>query len=259
MSSRSRALTVCAVLVVALLAVAVFAPLPFSIAAPGETADVLGSKDGKPVITVSGATTRPTTGQLRMTTIAASGPDVAVHLPDVVSGWFDQKIAVMPHDAVYPAGDSDQEVNRRNLAQMRQSQNSATAAALGYLHRSGDGVKVTLRLAGVGGPSAGLMFSLGIIDRLAGDGAGHDLTGGRTIAGTGTITDSGKVGPVGGVALKTQGAARAGATVFLVPREECTDARAHQPKGMRLVPVTSLSGAVDSLRKLRTGAAVPSC
>ncbi len=121
---------------------------------------------------------------------------------------------------------------------MRESQDTATSAALGQLGRSAKDIKVKLSLADVGGPSAGLMFALGIVDKLDGDGAGHDLTGGRTIAGTGTITAGGKVGAVGGVPLKTQAARRDGATVFLVPRKECADARAELPKGLRLVPVT---------------------
>jgi Lon-like protease len=112
----------------------------------------------------------------------------------------------------------------------------------------------------VGGPSAGLLFTLGIIDKLNGDGAGGDLTGGRTIAGTGTIDADGTVGAVGGVALKTQAAQRDGATVFLVPEEECSDAKAELPKGLRLIPVTSLKGAVSALTALESGkGSVPAC
>ena len=101
---------------------------------------------------------------------------------------------------------------------MEESQDAATRPRSGYLGKPAQGLKVTLSLADVGGPSAGLLFSLGIVDKLDGDGAGGDLTGGRTIAGTGTITADGKVGAVGGVALKTQAAHRDGATVFLVPQ-----------------------------------------
>ncbi|WP_432096267.1 YlbL family protein [Streptomyces sp. bgisy100] len=258
-SPRSRLLAVCALPVTALFAVAAFAPLPFSIAQPGMTADVLGSNKGKPVITVSGAETRKTTGQLRMTTIAATGPDAQVGLGDVVDGWFDTDREVLPREAVYPVGESTQQIEKHNVQEMRKSQGSATDAALRRLHRSPDDVKVTLRLADVGGPSAGLLFSLGIIDKLDGDGRGGDLTGGRTIAGTGTITEDGTVGAVGGVPLKTQAARRDGATVFLVPKAECSDAKSGLPKGLRLIPVTTLDGAVDSLQALNTGGRVPSC
>lgn len=246
--------------VVALLATAAFAPLPFSVAQPGMTANVLGENKGSQVITVSGAPARRTSGQLRMVTIEATGPDATVTLGDVIGNWFRTDRAVMPRDAVYPSGENVKEIEQHNEAQMKQSQDAATQAALKYLGLSADKVKVTLKLADVGGPSAGLLFTLGIIDKLHGDGSGGDLTGGRTVAGTGTIDASGKIGTVGGVALKTQAARRDGATIFLVPKAECTDAKAELPKGLRLIPVTTLKGAVDSLEALDKGKApVPSC
>ncbi|MEU0342067.1 S16 family serine protease [Streptomyces bobili] len=258
--TRPQALAVCALPLVALLATVGLAPLPFSVAQPGMTANVLGENKGTPVITISGAPTRATTGQLRMTTIEATGPDADITLADVVDGWFRTDQAVMPRDSVYPAGDSTKEIERYNTEQMEESQDIATEAALRYLDRTDDGVEVTLKLADVGGPSAGLLFSLGIIDRLDGDGSGGDLTGGRTIAGTGTIDADGKVGAVGGVALKTQAARRDGATVFLVPKAECSDARSDLPEGLRLIPVSTLKGAVGALVALEKGdGSVPSC
>ncbi|MFD3543618.1 S16 family serine protease [Streptomyces sp. NPDC058662] len=256
---RFAALAVCAVPVLGLLAVAAFAPLPFVIAQPGLTADVLGARDGKPVISVTGAPTRETRGQLRMTTIQATGPSTTVNLPELVGHWFDTSRSVMPKEAVYPSGGSDEEIEEHNLEEMEKSQSTAAQAALGYLHKDPKAVKVDLNLADVGGPSAGLLFSLGIVDKLDGDGSGGDLTGGRSIAGTGTIGADGTVGPVGGVALKTQAARRDGASVFLVPKAECADARTELPEGLRLVPVTSLSGAVDALRALNRGEPVPAC
>ncbi|MFF6998509.1 S16 family serine protease [Streptomyces sp. NPDC008313] len=256
--TRPKAVAVCALPVVALLATAAFAPLPFSVAQPGMTANVLGENKGEPVITISGAPTRDTSGQLRMTTIEATGPDADVGLGDVLDGWFRTDQAVMPRDSVYPSGDNVKEIEQHNAAQMKESQDTATEAALSYLHKKG--VKVSLELADVGGPSAGLLFSLGIVDKLDGDGSGGDLTGGRVIAGTGTIDADGKVGAVGGVALKTQAARRDGATVFLVPKAECADAQSELPKGLRLVPVTTLAKTVDALIALRKGSgSVPSC
>ncbi|NYV77387.1 S16 family serine protease [Streptomyces sp. UH6] len=253
--SRPKAAALCALPAVALIAVAALAPLPFTVARPGTTVNVLGERDGKPVISVEGARTVPSDGQLRMTTIEATGPDADVRLADVVDGWFRTDEAVMPTDAVYPSGDDVEEIERYNAEQMRQSQDDATEAALGYLGRSPEDVKVTLRLADVGGPSAGLLFSLGIVEKL-----GTDLAGDTVVAGTGTISPEGAVGTVGGVALKTRAAARDGATVFLVPRAECRDALTELPEGLRLVPVTSLRGAVTSLEALRTGKGdVPSC
>ncbi|GAA3303287.1 S16 family serine protease [Streptomyces cinereospinus] len=258
--TRPWALAVCALPVVGLIAVAGLAPLPFSVAQPGMTANVLGEDRGTPVITISGAPTRETSGQLRMTTIEATGPDTRVRLGDVLDGWWRTDQAVMPRDAVYPSGDTVKEIEQHNEAQMRASQDAATEAALAHLGLDGKGIEVDLELADVGGPSAGLLFSLGIIDKLEGDGSGGDLTGGRTVAGTGTIAADGTVGAVGGVALKTQAARRDGATVFLVPSAECADAKSELPAGLRLIPVTNLKGAVQSLTALERGTgAVPSC
>ncbi|MFG3657230.1 S16 family serine protease [Streptomyces sp. NPDC047706] len=258
--TRPQALAVCALPVAGLIAAAVLAPLPFSVAQPGMTANVLGEDQGTPVITISGAPTRETSGQLRMTTIEATSPDTRVGLGAVIDGWWRSDQAVMPRDAVYPSGDTVKEIEQHNEAQMRESQNAATEAALTYLGVQDKDIKVELELADVGGPSAGLLFSLGIIDKLEGDGSGGDLTGGRTVAGTGTIEADGTVGAVGGVALKTQAARRDGATVFLVPSAECADAKSELPKGLRLIPVKTLKGAVQSLTALEKGTGrVPSC
>ncbi|WP_245687207.1 S16 family serine protease [Streptacidiphilus griseoplanus] len=258
-SPRARALALCALLVAVLYAVAALAPLPYTIMQPGITADTLGRYRGVQVIEISGRPVRQTTGQLRMTTIAATPPGERISLLHALAAWPDPDRAVVPSEAVYPAGRSVEQVDRQNTAEMRQSQDAATAAALHHLGLRPDQVKVTLHLADVGGPSAGLLFTLGIIDKLAGDGTGGDLTGGRVIAGTGTIDAAGRVGPVGGVALKTQAAARDGATVFLVPRAECSEAQVNTPRGLRLIPVDTLDGTLAALSALRGGGRLPTC
>jgi len=98
----------------------------------------------------------------------------------------------------------------------------------------------------VGGPSAGLMFSLGLYDTLTPE----DLTGGRTIAGTGTIDPEGRVGPIGGIADKVIGAERAGATVFLVPARNMKELADVNTDGMRLIRVATFDDAVDALEAL---------
>ncbi|MFH8472808.1 PDZ domain-containing protein [Streptomyces sp. NPDC018000] len=257
--SRSRIIALCALPILALFGVAAFAPLPFTLAQPGTTANVLGNDQGKPVISIEGAPTRPTSGQLRMTTILATGPTADIGVGDVIDGWFRTDRAVMPRNSVYPTGGSEKEIEKHNLEDMKKSQNSAVDAALNYLGKPKDSVDVTLHLADVGGPSAGLFFALGIVDKLNGNGSGGDLTGGRTIAGTGTIQADGTVGAVGGVSLKTQAAHRDGATVFLVPKAECRQALAELPEGLQLIPVTTLKSAVSSLQALEQGSKVPSC
>ncbi|WP_052851887.1 PDZ domain-containing protein [Streptomyces avicenniae] len=109
--------------------------------------------------------------------------------------------------------------------------------------------EIDIELADVGGPSAGLMFALGLIDRLS----PGDLTGGEFVAGTGTIDDEGAVGPIGGVSMKVIAARDAGATYFLTPADNCATAAANRPDGLTLVEVTTLDDALDALTDIREG------
>ncbi|WP_086826568.1 PDZ domain-containing protein [Streptomyces sp. NRRL B-24572] len=116
---------------------------------------------------------------------------------------------------------------------------------------------IDINLADVGGPSAGLMFALGIVDKLTPE----SLTEGRFIAGTGTIDDKGEVGPIGGIEMKLVGARNAGAEYFLTPADNCEAAAADTPAGLTLIKVKTIDDATKSLEKLRKGdtKALPSC
>ncbi|MDH6135131.1 PDZ domain-containing protein [Kitasatospora sp. MAA4] len=116
---------------------------------------------------------------------------------------------------------------------------------------------VDIGLQDVGGPSAGLMFSLGIVDKLT----PTDLTAGKFVAGTGTITDDGKVGPIGGISMKVIAARDAGAQYFFTPSDNCAEASKNTPHGLRLIKVDTLDGALKALGQIRAGqdAALPSC
>jgi PDZ domain-containing protein len=114
-------------------------------------------------------------------------------------------------------------------------------------------VKITV--GNIGGPSAGMMFALGIIDKLTPD----NLTGGKFIAGTGEITASGQVEPIGGIQQKMVGARSAGATIFLTPAGNCSDTAGAVPAGLRLVKVSTLSQAIADLEAIKAGKSVPSC
>ncbi len=115
---------------------------------------------------------------------------------------------------------------------------------------------IKIDVGSIGGPSAGLMFALGIVDKLT---PGGNLTGGRFIAGTGEISADGTVAPIGGIQQKMAGARSAGATVFLSPAANCSDARSAVPPGMRLVKVSTLHGALQALAALKAGRPVPPC
>lgn len=106
--------------------------------------------------------------------------------------------------------------------------------------------QVPINSDNIGGPSAGLAFTLGILNSLTG---GH-LTGGRTVAATGTIRPDGTVGEVGGVPQKTVAVSRAHASVFLVPTGELSQARAVAAPGMHVFGVTSLTQALSDLEKM---------
>lgn len=106
---------------------------------------------------------------------------------------------------------------------------------------------VQIRLDDVGGPSAGLMFALGIIDKLTPD----SLTAGFHIAGSGTIDASGKVGAIGGIRQKMYGAHRTGATFMLVPAGNCQDVLGHVPNGLTVFSVNTLADAEKALSFIR--------
>ena len=114
---------------------------------------------------------------------------------------------------------------------------------------------VKFSVGDIGGPSAGMMFALGIVDMLT----PMNLTGGKFIAGTGEITASGKVLPIGGIQQKMVGARDAGATIFLTPAANCADAKGAVPAGLQIVKVSTLTQAINDLEAIKAHRVVPSC
>jgi PDZ domain-containing protein len=340
--------TVSAVLFVLLAAVIALVPVPYVTQSPGSTYDLLGKIADKDAISITGADTYPTTGELRMTTVSVTAPAATLSLPEVLISYWITSRAVLPRDVVYQPGDSIDEVDSEASQLMVASQQTATVAGLraagievqklpmvtavqqsgpsagilepGDLITAVDGepvkvlddvataiahrhvgmkvfftvlrdgkvskqqvttrsaaarpddpaVGVTLDIGyrydpqitfgiddAVGGSSAGLMFALAIYDRLT----TADLTTGRVIAGTGTVTADGVVGPIGGVQEKIAAASRDQATVFLLPKDNCDGVR-EVPAGLRLVTVGTVSEAIAALHSLNDAATangVPGC
>ena len=114
---------------------------------------------------------------------------------------------------------------------------------------------IDFNLANIGGPSAGLMFSLAVIDKLT----TGEVNGGKFVAGSGSISPDGRVGPIGGIIHKISTARDAGATVFLVPADNCDEARTAAGDTMDLLKVETLTQAVDSLKALSSGGQPPRC
>jgi PDZ domain-containing protein len=114
---------------------------------------------------------------------------------------------------------------------------------------------IDIQVEDVGGPSAGLMLTLGILDLVGED----DLTGGAVVAGTGTIDAEGRVGPIGGIALKMVAARDIGAEMFLVPARNCAEAAAAPDPGFPLAKVATLDDALKALSDLEAGRTPVGC
>ncbi|MFI2610866.1 PDZ domain-containing protein [Kitasatospora sp. NPDC018619] len=366
MPRRSATMLAATLLLIALLCVSVLMKVPYTEMSPGPTYNTLGNQGGKPVISISGHESYPTTGHLNMTTVQVTGAKYEPSLVNAVVGWLRDDVLVVPHDNVYPKGQSDADAKKQNAEEFASSEDSARTAALKQLgvpvgselivksvtagapaegrlhagdqivavdgtpvgavdqvaaavtrHKPGESVvftvvprvkdangaaapggktdvtvptvrakdldpsapaeraglavvgigtgirhtypfQIDIGLQDVGGPSAGLMFSLGIIDKLT---PGGDLTGGRFVAGTGTIDDDGKVGPIGGISMKLIAARDAGAEYFFTPSSNCAEASKNTPSGLTLIKADTLDGALKSLELVRSGqtGALPSC
>lgn len=109
--------------------------------------------------------------------------------------------------------------------------------------------EVDIALADIGGPSAGLVFTLGLIERLTPD----SLLDGQQVAGTGTINASGQVGAIGGLEQKMWAASRAGSELFLMPLANCADLPEEIPGDLHVAPVATLEEAVAAIEASAAG------
>lgn len=323
--------------VFALLGVLVF-PTPYVVEQPGPAYDVLGKSSEQSVISITGAKTYPTTGNLDLLTVQVLGNrERTPNWLQIFSAWLDPAKSVEPIDAVFPANQTAEESTAESTAMMEQSQQTAIAVALtklGYqvpvelyvsevtksspasgkivaadFVKSVDGLKVTtieqlrekvnlydgtkpitlivsrdnveksfeltpvkdesgayrvgilvgyryefpvnieLQLGDVGGPSGGMIFALGIYDRLT----PGNLLGNNHVAGTGTISETGQVGPVGGIRQKLFGASQAGAKHFLSPSDNCGEVIGNIPDGLQVFRVKTFDEALTAVEKIGKG------
>ena len=320
------------------------APSPYVVERPGPVYDTLGeveNADGDLVtlIDIPEETTYPTSGRLDLLTVYLTGSrESPLSWIDVAQAWFDPSRTVLPVDAVYPSGQTEDEADEESAFQMDSSQQYAVAAALTELDipydsvltiagildgTPADGVleegdelltaagqqiadvddlkavlldagvgtpvdlgirrgaeeltvavtpvasetagspvigiyaaaaydfpfDVRIQLDNVGGPSAGMMFALGIYDKLT----PGELTGDEHIAGTGTIDDNGEVGAIGGIVQKMYGAQAAGADWFLAPASNCSDVVGRIPSGLQVFSVATLDEAIDAVEAIAGG------
>ncbi|MDQ1548012.1 MAG: Lon-like protease [Actinomycetota bacterium] len=330
-------------IVVAVVGAVVVGQIPSSyvIEEPGPVYNTIGTTqvDSKtvPVLTISGAKTYPTSGALDMLTVNIEGdPDNRPNWSEIVTAYLDPSKAVTPIDEIYAPQETVEQSNKEGTAEMVDSQQQATAAALfeqhipftstvtvdstqkgspaavelqaGDILRTVNGKKfvdadqlhqlildngtdkaitvafsrkgvdhsaqitpeatksgpflgvflfekytfpfpVKVQLQDVGGPSAGMMFALGIIDKLT----PGELNGGKHVAGTGTISAYGVVGAIGGIRQKMYGARAAGATYFLAPASNCNEVRGHIPAGLTVYATSTLHQSVVDLQTIAAG------
>lgn len=249
-----------------LCVLALFLPTSLTIETPGPTLNVLGkisegSEDTgtkrkaprRDVIEISGVRTHRDPGRLLMVTVNANGiPGQPALVAEALWGWLDPSAAVYPRELFFPSGQTTKQYDAKQRDEMTGAQSSAASEAVRFLRARGykvSGSQIHLTAGDIGGPSAGLMFTLGIIDKVT----PQSETGGRTIAGTGTISKGGKVGQIGGITKKLLAAKRDGAMWFLVPASNCSEAAGHVPSGLRDVRVSTLSEAYDAVVRIGRG------
>lgn len=233
---------------------ATLAPLPYAIVLPGEAQNIF-----KGVITFKGLTNYPPTGRIDLMSIRVTNPDTWIFGPEVIYSWIDADRAVYPKSAIYPPGTTTEEESKQAKADMVKSQDKAIVAAVNYLQSHPeimgetkaigaqranqlDIKKIAFKVGETGGPSGGLVFSIGLVELLT----ERDLLKGRHIAGTGTITERGVVGPIGGINEKIHSAKKVGATIFFAPVDNAEEI-SNVPDGIKVVTVATLAQAINYL------------
>jgi PDZ domain-containing protein len=233
-------------------------------------ADMSASQDAATVAALRLADV-PLTTTAVVSSVDPDGPSAGILEPDDVVVAVDGTAVSNPEDvrrlvSAHKPGESVRLTIERDGKQQDVTITTEAAdgepdhAIIGVVPRLGysSDVTVDIQLENVGGPSAGLMFALGIYDKLT----PGPLTGGRHIAGTGTMAVDGTVGAIGGVQQKLVAARRAGATVFFVPKDNCAEAVPAAPDGLRLVRADSLREASEALEDLDDqgdAAVLPTC
>ncbi len=237
-----------------LLLIALFAPMNFVLVTPGP-ATALFPK----VLTIqesAGVDTYPVKGQLNLLTIYITNPESYVFGAEILGCWAWGDCVAMPRSVMYQDGATDDAEVETGKKEMVKSQNVALAAAKAAITRNFSGTNldavkdssVKVSLKNTGGPSGGLIFTLGLVDLLTQE----DLLQGRNIAGTGTIAVDGGVGPIGGVTEKIIGAKRAGASILFISTQNCNELPA-EVEGIQVIAIEKIDQAIEYLRNPISG------
>jgi PDZ domain-containing protein len=189
------------------------------------------------------------TGALYSTSVFVTSPNLKPLGIEVILAWLDGDRAVLPRDAVYENNQSPKAERALQRQEMVDSQANAAIAALNFIKQidtypkqTWNASDVSINLKKVGGGSGGLAFALALIAKSA----DPQLIAGRKIAATGTISQNGNVGEIGGIDQKILGAKKRGVEIFLMPKANCSALSKH-PTGMQVYAVENLTAAVHAL------------
>ena len=221
-------------------------PVNFVLINPGE-ANPLFPK----MLKVSSPKTYPVDGQMFLLSIWVTNPETLVLGFQVLHCWAKPTCVVTPRSVIYPKATDDKVELAEGAKEMKQSQSSAIVATkklfakkypeINLAGLTDASLKVSLK--NTGGPSGGLIFSLGLVELLAPE----NLLQGRKIAATGTISKSGAVGAIGGVQEKIVAARLAGAELLFISRQNCDEISA-DVTGLKVIAVSTLEEAYTALK-----------
>ena len=220
------------------------APAPFAIISPGPVTELLSKG-----IKISGDHELETSGKLYSLSVFVNNPDSRPPGIYILKAWLDGDAVVLPHEIVYEEGETTKSADKNAKKEMRTSEATAAIATANFLKKlnpneplNWKASDIQFAMKKVGGPSAGLAFSLALLAKLK----SPELIDGRKVAVTGTIDEAGKVGSIGGIDQKLISAKVAGATIVVIPRANCRDITV-KTNGMQLLAVSSLSQAFHGL------------
>ncbi|MDR0788799.1 MAG: hypothetical protein LBN03_01210 [Bifidobacteriaceae bacterium] len=257
---------ICIYLFLIIIGIILCLPSPYILRTPGMTANVIGdyqNADGEktPMITVKGVNSDSSSfNPIYLTTVYAyGGPTNHLSPLIIVNNLFSPTSTVLPQELYYPPTQSSEEANEESHQQMDGSKNSAITVALsnlgnytGVSRSYGD---ITIESGDIGGPSAGLAFTLGIIQKIKGTDLFRDDRG---FAATGEMLEDGKVGPIGGIGQKITSVQKSGAALFLIPKDNCDEAQSFIAKNndkygddaITVLTVENIKNALEILNKL---------
>jgi PDZ domain-containing protein len=235
-------------LLLAILFFALIAPMPFAIISPGPVTNLLSNGIKFKNDIDRGKFQKPT-GRLYSLSVYITNPDRRPPGIMVLEAWLKGSSVVLPNEIVYKEGETTKSANAQGKKDMIKSETTAAIAAANFLRSAQPDKPLDWKISDikfvmkkVGGPSAGLAFSLALIAKLS-----HpELISNRNIAVTGTISETGKVGSIGGIDQKLIAAKSAGATIAVIPKSNCEDITV-TTNGLQVIAVASLSEAFHGL------------